>query len=407
MGHRLVYGSLYVAAFVLLSGCGLGTVGIVAGTASGGGTGTTPTTVSAVTVSGVKDSPATLTFVLTDGESDPASVRVLYFDPGEGPADAKEVALVGSPPLSALESSPLGMIHSFEWDFLSQVASGESFLAGYTVFVLVEGGSASLNLGINATEVDLGNDPPVVSGIQVPSDSESSGNVQVTFLVSDSSGDLVHVKAQFDIVGDAPDVGWQLARPAGAIGATPEYAITNLPTTAAGVDSGFVWDSAFDDDLHPKGAEVDVLLRFTPVDLDELGQTFEEGAPSQTPQIRIDNDQPPVAILRNGLLLTNPDETRGIPILFELLDAESDLIRVVFQWRRPEQSWRDFPLPLLRPRSRPCSRTRSGDARSRSAPRSRSPTPDVWRLRPTRSTRRSTPRSPGWRARPRACSCTV
>ena len=80
MSHRSLYGALSCGALTaLLGGCGLGTVGIVAGTSGGGGsTGNSPSTLTSLSVEDTKEPDAMLLFSLADPEGDQATVTFFY-----------------------------------------------------------------------------------------------------------------------------------------------------------------------------------------------------------------------------------------------------------------------------------------------------------------------------------------
>ena len=62
---------------------------------------------------------------------------------------------------------------------------------------------------------------------------DPSGNIDVKFRLSDSAEDRVDVEVEFDIVGDTPDSGFKLARPAATASdqPTPAFAFADLRPT--------------------------------------------------------------------------------------------------------------------------------------------------------------------------------
>jgi VCBS repeat protein/FG-GAP repeat protein len=58
-----------------------------------------------------------------------------------------------------------------------------------------------------------------------------------------------------------------------------------------------------------------------------------------------DRNAPPIAVVGDAAFVVNPDGRRGIPIPFDVRDREGETVDLVFQWRRPDQS---FTSPELR-----------------------------------------------------------
>jgi len=317
-----------------LSGCGLGAAALGGGS-GGGGSSSDATALRSLAVDDARTSPARISFVLVDRDADPAEVALLVIPAGGTLADAFAAQLAGAPDLSALATSPAGEAHAFDWDFAAQLASGAAFAPGWTLFVRVTGVLETPVLGTNALLFDVGNDAPSVVLVQAPPAVESTGNVELDFTIEDSSDDPVGVRVEYDVVGDAPDAGWRLARPAGlpASAPTPDFAFPQFPAAAGGAAGSFVWDSA-----HDLGTlELDVRLRFTADD------GLVASAPLASASFRVDNNAAPGANLQNELVVANGDERRGIPVPFVLRDAEADAVEVVLQWRRPSQAFPTLP----------------------------------------------------------------
>ena len=105
---------------------------------------------------------------ITRGRSAPAERQHVLAD---GPAACPPAHLSGSYPqhfLQALPASAGGTVHTFQWDFASQLEAGSALSLDITVFVTVQGGLQTVVPGGNATQVALGIDPPQVSGVAPP-----------------------------------------------------------------------------------------------------------------------------------------------------------------------------------------------------------------------------------------------
>ncbi|MBI3845179.1 MAG: VCBS repeat-containing protein [Planctomycetes bacterium] len=55
---------------------------------------------------------------------------------------------------------------------------------------------------------------------------------------------------------------------------------------------------------------------------------------------------PPIAVVGDAAFVVNPDGRRGIPVHFQVSDREGETVDVVFQWRRPDQTFDDPDLRL-------------------------------------------------------------
>src|SRR5689334_13441596 len=101
------------------SGCGglTAALGALGGGGGGSGNSDTPTTVGDLVIGSdaqdAKVSPLTFSFRLTDAQSDPADVSVLYVPPSGTPVPA---VLAGNTSLSALATSPQGVVHTRQWN---------------------------------------------------------------------------------------------------------------------------------------------------------------------------------------------------------------------------------------------------------------------------------------------------
>ncbi len=315
------------------TGCGLGSAAAASG-GGGGGSSNAPTSVANLAVLGPRSSPAEVRFLLRDRDADPATLQILVLAPGDALADAVPAKLVGDPSLTSLVTSRDGIEYSFEWEFAAQLPSGDGLAQDYTLFLSVQGG-ATTPTAANSLTLDVGNDAPRLVAAAAPSVPEAEEDVELGFTVSDSSKDPVDLRVEYDIEGDAPDAGWQLARPVGLpSGApTPEFGVSGFVTDEIGRSGTFLWDSDFD----LAALEVDVSVRFAADD------GLASSPPRATTVFRVDNNDAPVAILSNEQVVLNPDERRGLPVPFSLVDLESDRVEVVLQWRREGGSFPALP----------------------------------------------------------------
>jgi hypothetical protein len=302
-----------LAACTLLAACGAGVAAVVAGT-SGSSSGSTPA-LNAFVVESPRVSPAKLVL-----DASQAVSVALFFDTGQGELPMQHLTGVAGNEVSLAA----GVNPPIEWDFAAEIGAG--FTPG--VRLVARHGGAPISGG--ELTLGLGNDAPEILSIQPVTGlaGEATGNVEVGLSVSDSSSDLVSIQVEWRRASDAPD-DWKPA----TVGGVPE----DVGTSTTGVSFSFFWKTDAD---GLGGAEADFFLRLTARD----------GTPTGigrlvSPSFRVDNNAAPIGVLEDGLLALDPDETRGIAIPFTILDAESDPVEVVFQWRREDQA--AFPeLPL-------------------------------------------------------------
>ncbi len=324
-----------------LSSCGAGTAAAVAGGGDSGGDANGAPSISAFSVTHANDpQECRVQFTLRDPEGDPANVELLYEVPGAPPQRISQIAPVADaavPPSNpaALDSSASGVSYAFQWHFSSEslLPRDGAFVGGTRVVARLQA-TNELVPGANV-HAGIGNDPPQVTAADAPKEVEVVGIAAVPFTVADSTDDAVSIRAEFDVVGDEPDAGWQIARPAGISAAerTPEFAFNAVVAPADGEDLVFFWNTNFDlADL-----ERDVVVRFVAADEIVSGRSM------ATPQFHVDNNEEPVVTVSEGLLVLTPDERAGIPILYTVRDEESDDVDVVFQWKRPDESYPALP----------------------------------------------------------------
>ncbi len=131
--------------------------------------------------------------------------------------------------------------------------------------------------GGKAADAGPRNESPVVSGV-VPPEGEAFDIVLVELRVSDSSDDVVSVRVEYDVLGDEPDRGWELAR-AVQDDATRRFGLRGIRAVHAGTALAFFWDTAVD--LPDR--EACVRLRFTATD----GKA--ESVPVESAPFHLDN----------------------------------------------------------------------------------------------------------------------
>jgi hypothetical protein len=302
-----------------LAGCGSGVVGI-SGLGGGDGGGNAPPSVGDIALGGATDlaaSPVAFSFRLTDAEGNPASVSVSYVPLG---GVATPALLVGNTNLTGLSTGTPGVVHTRQWDFAAQLGTGNSFDAGYRLVVQIVGQAT----GVESELFDVGNDAAEITDILVPGD-QAGGIAAISLNCADSSDDTVTIVVEYDNLDDAS--GWQTATSVGP-------GLTNIAATAEGVPLLFFWDVENDQ----PDRDFEVQLRLTTND----GKVI--GLPVVSPSFTIDGNSPPVAVLNGGAFIATPDQRRGIPVPLEVFDDEDDPIRLVFQWRRPFETFPTLPI---------------------------------------------------------------
>lgn len=310
-----------VAALGVLSGCGAGVIGVIASAGDGDGGSAQP----AVAAFGVEDPKEPELTRLHFNLNLPAVVELLYLIPGGAPLP---MAHAGSNP----RAFPAGS-HAFSWNFALEDGLSTRFLPGVLVFARIPGVQEQPRGGENAATLGLGNDAPEIEEARPPPGGEVSGIAAARLRVSDTSSDPVSIRAEFDVFGDVPDLGWRIARPGGLLPGepTPEHAFSGVIAPAGGgVQLDFFWNTDFD----LAHLDREVSLRFTALD------PVVEGASEETGGFRVDNNAEPVVVLELAPSGSSPDERRGIPLPFRVSDEESDEVEVLFQWS-PEGE--DFP----------------------------------------------------------------
>ncbi|MCA8944482.1 MAG: VCBS repeat-containing protein, partial [Planctomycetes bacterium] len=314
------------------------------GCSSGGGGGeivaTTPTLngleLRSVVTGDTRLSPAVIRIVVADAQSKPVELRLAFALPTDPTLEIPVTAIALPNPLS-LPSSPAGVTHEIVWEFRAEpsLPTDGHFVDGVRLIArLATGAQRSITLG-------LGNDAPSVA-LGSPA-LTANGIVDLPLTVADSSDDATRLRVEFLDLDD-PVAAWRLARPVG-LGAgesTPEFAVDPVAASRVGATVTFAWDSAFD----LPAVDHRVLLRVTPDDSIVSGPTMTSG------EFLLDNNQEPVVDVDFDAFVVGDDTRRGVPIGYELRDAEGDPSRVLFQWRRAEETdfaplGTDDPMEIL------------------------------------------------------------
>src|SRR5262245_60038324 len=304
----------------ILPGCGAG-VAAVAASSGGSGGGTTPALDSFV-VDGPKVSPCRLRLDASQ------AVRVgLFFDSGHGEQAMSRLRDLADNEVDGKEVDLTASEVQLDWDFAAEPGGTARFVPNGKLMAkrggsVISGGELTLSPG-------LGNDAPVVHAVApMPTDpsnpEESAGNVEVRLRISDTSSDPVDITVQWRRASDPPNA-WKAAT---ASGVFPDGVETS---PAPGVELSFFWNTNVD----LADEEDEVVFRVVADDRTAPSEPFETQAP-----FRVDNNQPPIVQLDSGPLILNPDERRGIPIPFRVIDEEGDLVEVIFQWRHEGE---EFP----------------------------------------------------------------
>jgi len=316
---------------LLVASCGFGTGGVIAA-ASGGGGGATnaAATPAGLVVLDPKTSPARIRIVVTDAEGDAATVDFRYVLPSEPGVERAVTGIAANP--ARLAGSPDGRAYEIPWNFAAEAGLGAQFTAGVTLIARLDGKLTQ------TTVVGLGNDAPEVAAVTVPS-TEVVGIADVTFRVSDTSGDAVDIEAEFFDERN-PTAGWRPARAAGTPAGSTGAAFRGVVAPPGGTSLTFFWDTDSRDGAgQPIGdlvdGDTDVRVRFRAKD------AIVAGAPVESSGFRVDNNDAPIAQLEEGALLATGDRLLGVKVPFRVIDAESDAVRVLMQWRLASQN--DFP----------------------------------------------------------------
>lgn len=331
-----------IAALALLSGCGSGLAGIVSAGGSSSSSSNEAPALLELSLLGAQNPPATIRVRVRDAEGDPVVAQFFLEEIGTGvraalvglegvasQPDFSDLRATGNP--VSLSSTADGRASYLRWLFTdeTELPSDGSFNEDYRLVAEIAGG-----IQLEGTAARVGNDAPVLAVANAPGvDDELGSFVPVQLRLSDSSGDEVSLRAEYDLLDDVPDAGWQCATSAFSVD-LPDCAFDLVTaTSSAPTDVVYAWDTLADLGTN----EGDVALRFSAVD--SGGSRVE-----LTPIVfRVDNNETPEVVLNEGQLLLSTDSERGIPVSYVVSDTEGDDVRTVFQWRRPNESFPELP----------------------------------------------------------------
>ena len=274
-------------------------------------------------------SPAEVRFRLTGEGGSSSSVSIDYSKDG----GASFSPITTSTNMTGLAPGD----YPVDWNYVVDLGD-EAFRSDVQLRATVDGGNS-----VVVPQISIGNDAPTIvpAAFTLPDPfPEPEGNVQVGFEVSDSAGDQVDIRIEFnlDAANGFPDESWQLARSVGvdAGSDTPSFALNNLDPPADGqpLSADFFWESAFDPAGNPlvsaqmASLESDVRLRFKAVDAFGAHSEWEP-----TNVFRIDNNRRPQLILNEVAFLLGAKDRGNIPIPLKIYDDESDEVQVAIQWK--------------------------------------------------------------------------
>ncbi len=317
--QRVVVGM--IALCLATSGCGFGTVGIVASSSGGGDGNANAVTGDFSVFGGNLPETAAIAITLIDAESDTVAVEFLLKDSNDV---LTRLTQIESNPV-VLKTSPTGELNLVPWNFAAEPGIETT---ARTAFRLVARGSAG---GEKLAVGFVGNDAPEL--LFDPPVGEQSGDVELTFGLRDSAGDAVSVMVDYLEVDGTP----MPARAANLLGGQPAsgLAVVNRPTDGGIETETFVWDTGslpvaggFPGDLI--GVDRTVTVRVTVVDAG--GATV-----SMFGDVHVDNNLPPTVELDDAFLVGD-DDRRGVSVPFRVTDPEHDRVRVLFQWRGEGQT---------------------------------------------------------------------
>ncbi|MBI4568586.1 MAG: hypothetical protein HY719_09320, partial [Planctomycetes bacterium] len=275
------------------------------------------TTPSGAVIKGVVD----VAYQIADPNSDAVNVVTQYSTDG-GRDFANATAASGSEGVANLTSSPAGEAHVFKWDTLadlSRVTSDE---------VQVRITPSDIKQGVSGTTESFtvaNNDAPALSalavqGITNPATDKVSGDVPVTFVLTDSHSDPIAIAVEYSTGGDT----WRVATPRIGTKITGLSSSPDDPATPAveGAGASFVWDTVTD---LQESYQKTVSLRVTPRDARDGGATV--AYPSA---FIVDNNSPPEA----ALLASYAGVSRrgDVFITYKLSDKHSDLADVAIEF---------------------------------------------------------------------------
>ncbi len=321
---RFVYGLFGACALMgalLTTGCGPGLLALGGGGSGtyfglqgggddgkGGGSTPAPNVAPAVIITSVVrgDSPVAVHYTVIDPDGDLCTLEMQYSLNGVDYNDC--FVGVGGDGVIDLSSSASGIAHTFRWDFVADLGSGE-FVDGITIRARANDGEVTGSWN-EQTGVSLGNNPPSVDNIQF---SNTSGIVLFTFNLFDDNFDACSFDISYSV-----DQGqnWIPVQPNELLGNPP----VNLATSPTGTPSQFIWDS----NVALLDFMGDIQMLFTPKDHPPGYAEVTVGPSVVNGPYLLDNsvNNPPVLTI-NSALDGNVFVAR-VPVEISLADEESD-----------------------------------------------------------------------------------
>ena len=231
---------------------------------------TTPTA-SVTTPAGLQSGNILISYTLTDAENDPCTI-VAQFSLDGGATFSPATQGTGGNGVAGLTSSPGGTAHTFGWNSGADgVATG---LTPASVKFRVTPSDPSAGTAGTSGTFSVSNRPftPPSASITAPG-GISSGNIAVTFTLTDAESDPCSVLVEFSLNGGG---SYATATPGPGSGA-----LTGLSASPGGSAHGFVWNSFVDGAALAVGNAA-VRLRVTPND-------GSAGVPGATANFNVDN----------------------------------------------------------------------------------------------------------------------
>jgi len=309
---------ILLVSSIILSGCGLAGVGVIAAATGGGGGGSGPIPAPQndaptvfVTTPGRQVGDIAISYKLVDNDADNCSITVKFGIGGASPDNAATPA-AGSEPVTGLTSSIAGVSHTFIWDSLADVGAG--YKTGVSISIVATDGKDNSVEQITG-QFEIGNDAPVVEGLTP--DGVQSGDIAVVYTAKDTSSDGANLEIEFRLDNVS---AWTPAKPLTGI---PVSGIITAPDP--GIQHVFVWDSY--DNVGGVGSAVslDVQVRL------RLNDVYDNGAWTESTAFTVNNNQPPFVQFTSIGDVSEEKLVGIIPIRYRLLDEEADVCSVVVE----------------------------------------------------------------------------
>jgi len=302
----------------VLSGCFVGTVGVVLGILAAtdkdsSESADVPRVVNLRVDPGLNSSRAddltrvSIRFDLVETSNESAVVRVEFLAAGStGVIEERERI-----------TSAAGAEQTLEWNAV------DSGLEGFLEVELRVTVRDTNGKGFGAQRsFEIGNDPPRVNNVTLCEGASSlSQNVVVEFDLSDSAGDPSAVDFQVWVDGESVEVD-------------PKDVLSELEEKLPPGHRRLTWASH---ETLGRTDRDDVVVSIVASD----GLWQGDGEAAFSAPCNVDNNTPPTVNLNGAAFATGPDRRRGIPVPFSVDDAEADDVLTVFQYSRASQS--SFP----------------------------------------------------------------